>query len=241
MTSALRVVGGTLRNRRLVSPPGSRPTSERAREALFDQQPAARGISALASLRLETTISPSLETGRSVRSRLERLEILERRIRPVAAGEDRCPAGCAALLCWSVELSGEERERVGLRLGLSGAALREFTKLGGRVRQARDSGRATRISELAALSRDWPTATLLSVAADLKPSEASRLLRARSMAGRVRLKISGEDLRRSGVAPGPAIGRALESTWRARIDRRIDASQELPYALALSESEKVKK
>jgi 16S rRNA (guanine(966)-N(2))-methyltransferase RsmD len=36
MKRTLRVVGGTLRNRRLAAAPGSRPTSERAREALFD-------------------------------------------------------------------------------------------------------------------------------------------------------------------------------------------------------------
>ncbi len=36
MTSGLRVVGGTLRGRRLAALPGSRPTSEKAREALFD-------------------------------------------------------------------------------------------------------------------------------------------------------------------------------------------------------------
>ena len=36
ISRGLRVVGGRLRNRRLVAAPGSRPTSERAREALFD-------------------------------------------------------------------------------------------------------------------------------------------------------------------------------------------------------------
>ncbi|HET7452154.1 MAG TPA: RsmD family RNA methyltransferase [Thermoanaerobaculia bacterium] len=36
MKGALRVVGGIFRNRRLAVVPGSRPTSERAREALFD-------------------------------------------------------------------------------------------------------------------------------------------------------------------------------------------------------------
>ncbi len=36
MTPGLQVVGGTLRSRRLAALPGSRPTSERAREALFD-------------------------------------------------------------------------------------------------------------------------------------------------------------------------------------------------------------
>lgn len=36
MNPVLRVVGGTLRGRRLAALPGSRPTSEKAREALFD-------------------------------------------------------------------------------------------------------------------------------------------------------------------------------------------------------------
>lgn len=36
MTGGLRIVGGSLRGRRLAALPGSRPTSERAREALFD-------------------------------------------------------------------------------------------------------------------------------------------------------------------------------------------------------------
>ena len=36
MTGRIRVVGGALRNRRLKTLAGSRPTSERAREALFD-------------------------------------------------------------------------------------------------------------------------------------------------------------------------------------------------------------
>ncbi|HKB72285.1 MAG TPA: RsmD family RNA methyltransferase [Thermoanaerobaculia bacterium] len=36
MNGTLRVVGGSWRNRRLAVAPGSRPTSERAREALFD-------------------------------------------------------------------------------------------------------------------------------------------------------------------------------------------------------------
>jgi len=36
MTPSLRVIGGALRGRRLAALPGSRPTSERAREALFD-------------------------------------------------------------------------------------------------------------------------------------------------------------------------------------------------------------
>lgn len=36
MKGGLRIVGGSLRGRRLAALPGSRPTSERAREALFD-------------------------------------------------------------------------------------------------------------------------------------------------------------------------------------------------------------
>ncbi len=40
---ALRVIGGCLRSRRLVSPTGARPTSDRVREALFERLPDLEG------------------------------------------------------------------------------------------------------------------------------------------------------------------------------------------------------
>lgn len=51
------------------------------------------------------------------------------------------------------------------------------------------------------------------------------------------LTIRGSDLVREGAAPGPAIGRALAGTRRARLDGRIGPNEELAHALALLSAE----
>jgi hypothetical protein len=58
-----------------------------------------------------------------------------------------------------------------------------------------------------------------------------RLVEARRRGEAVRLSIRGEDLKRSGLLPGPGIGKALDRTWRARIDGRIGKADELGFAL----------
>ena len=191
---------------------------------LFAEHAPSVAVRAISALRLERTISPRVGTGAASSRRLKRVEVLARR-----AGR---PRGWPALLAWSLDLPDADRRAAALRLGLAGEPLREFCDAGKRAREAREAARGKRLSALAAVSRDWPIDTLLAVASALAPAAASRLLRARSLASRMRLRISGEDLRRSGVLPGPAIGRALEETWRARIDRRILPAQELPFALA---------
>ncbi len=190
---------------------------------LFAEHPPSLAVPAIAALRLERTVSPRLGGGAAAIRRLKRVETLARR-----AGR---PSGWPALMAWSLDLPDAERRGAALRLGLAGGALREFCAAGSRAREAREATRGKPLSAVAALSRDWPIDTVLAAASALDPPGAARLLRAWSLASRLRLKISGEDLRRSGVLPGPAIGRALEETWRARIDRRIRPAQELPFAL----------
>lgn len=51
------------------------------------------------------------------------------------------------------------------------------------------------------------------------------------------LRIAGRDLVRAGIAPGPAIGRALEATRAARRERRIPAADELAFAVAQARRE----
>lgn len=190
---------------------------------LFAEHSPSIAVRAIVFLRLERTISPRLGAGAASRRRLQRVEALARR-----AGRAR---DWPALLAWSLDLPEADRRAAAARLGLAGEPLREFCDAGQRASQAREAARGKRLSALAAVSRDWPIDTVLASASALAPAAASRLLRARSLASRLRLRISGEDLRRSGVLPGPAIGRALEETWRARIDRRILPAQELPFAL----------
>jgi tRNA nucleotidyltransferase (CCA-adding enzyme) len=193
---------------------------------LFREQPPPRVVRALAPLGLAEVVDPSLSASPAACRRLERFASLARR--RSESGEREW----AALLAWTLDLPAIGRAAAARRLGLSGAAEREFVAIEGRVREARGTARSSRTSDLAALVRDWPSTTILAVASDLSAENAAKLLRARSVAGRVRLTISGDDLRRSGVEPGPAIGRALDKTWRARVDRRIASSEELPFALA---------
>ncbi|MGH9442901.1 MAG: hypothetical protein ACRD16_11570 [Thermoanaerobaculia bacterium] len=182
-------------------------------------------VRAMAALGLARTIASGLGARPTTLRRLGRLESLARRGRP---------SGWAALLAWSLDIPVSGRREAARRLGLAGGAARDFETIGLRVREARaaEGSGKKKVSDLAAAVRGWPDDTVLAVASALEPAAAARLLRARALAARVRLKISGDDLTRSGIAPGPAIGRALDQTWRARIDRRIAAAQELPYALA---------
>ena len=46
------------------------------------------------------------------------------------------------------------------------------------------------------------------------------------------LAVQGADLVAAGIAPGSRIGEALRATRQARLDGRIAAAEELPYALA---------
>jgi hypothetical protein len=86
-------------------------------------------------------------------------------------------------------------------------------------------------SDLAALARDWSTEEALAIAASLPAGARRKLVDARRRGSSLKLSIRGEDLKRSGVVPGPVIGRALERTWRARVDGRIGRAEELAFAL----------
>ena len=51
----------------------------------------------------------------------------------------------------------------------------------------------------------------------------------------VKLDITGDDLVAAGVEPGPALGRALSETLRAKLDGEVDGrDEELRYALRVA-------
>ncbi len=88
--------------------------------------------------------------------------------------------------------------------------------------------------------RHWP-ARLRSTPGGSETSD-ERAARAALAGGRApvfsgELRIAGRDLVRAGIAPGPAIGRALEATRAARRERRIPAADELAFALAQARGE----
>ena len=77
---------------------------------------------------------------------------------------------------------------------------------------------------------------VLAAAAALPLTEGRRLLREHLAATRVRLLIRGSDLVAAGIAPGPAIGRALSATLSARREGSIRAEDELSFALKAARS-----
>jgi tRNA nucleotidyltransferase (CCA-adding enzyme) len=71
---------------------------------------------------------------------------------------------------------------------------------------------------------------LLSISA--KPLVRDRVARWNREIRTFRLSITGADLLARGVEPGPAVGQALAATRQARVDGRIEAEDELEFALA---------
>jgi tRNA nucleotidyltransferase (CCA-adding enzyme) len=146
-------------------------------------------------------------------------------------GADRVLAVLAALISrdpealspWleSLGLEREQRERV-RRAGRDAAALVEGL-------------RAVELSPSAiyALLRDEPAEALaLALAMGVAPAP---ILEWSSRLSRVRLDITGDDLIAAGVEPGPALGRALSETLRAKLDGEVAGrEEELRYALQVA-------
>ena len=146
-------------------------------------------------------------------------------------GADRVLAVLAALITrdpdaldpWleSLGLEREQRERV-RRAARDAAALVEGL-------------RAVELSPSAvyALLRDEPGEALaLALALGVAPEP---ILEWSSRLRFVRLDITGDDLIAAGIEPGPALGRALSETLRAKLDGEIDGrEEELRYALQVA-------
>jgi len=166
----------------------------------------ARAVSMLASLGLSAALHPSLRDDARVRARLRRAERLAGS--PAAGG-----SWLAYLLVWAADLTAEQKRHLARRLNLPRRAARALERSPGTLRGVR--GRDAR-----ALSPDEALA-----AAALGVSGAAGATERDA-------KIRGRDLVAAGVAPGPALGRALEATRQARRLGRISAGEELAFAIA---------
>ncbi len=192
---------------------------------LFTEQPPALAVPALARLGLDRAIDPALAAGAPVRRRF-------RRLREAVRGAPEEVRFAASLVAWGLDLGPETARRIADRLGLAGEARSAFLRAPEDLAAVRARLRSSAgDSVVAAFVRGLPEAEALALESALPSREAARFRRAARRANRIRLAIRGEDLRRSGMAPGPGIGRALDRTWRARVDGRIRRSDELAFAL----------
>jgi tRNA nucleotidyltransferase/poly(A) polymerase len=192
---------------------------------LFAAAPPVPAVAALSRLGLDLAIDPALAASPATRRRLRQLS--QRGLAP--RGE---AAAWTVLLLWFLDGAPEDRRRVADRLTLAGPRREEWLRAPADRAAAEDLlARRTPASALAALARDWSPEETSAIAASLPAAAGRKLLDARRRGTSLKLSIRGEDLKRSGVVPGPVIGRALERTWRARVDGRIGRADELAFAL----------
>ncbi|HEX4439188.1 MAG TPA: hypothetical protein VH854_03900 [Thermoanaerobaculia bacterium] len=181
----------------------------------------------LARLGLDGAIAPGLAR-RGVGARL--------RAAASAAGRLGLGVGIVALdplcylLAWMGDASPRELREVADRLGLAGR-VRE-TWLGWPATRARGAGFARAgAGERARRVRGIRPELAAAVAATLSPRDRAAWIAAvrEPLPG---LLIRGRDLLAAGVPPGPRVGEALARTLEAREEGRIDAEEELEFALA---------
>ena len=189
---------------------------------IFGEPDAAGAARELAALGLPGALGVRLPAHRAALARIRRAESL-------AAGWPAASRWPLILLSWAADRPPAQLARLADRLGATGN-LGQALKRWGRTRRL-----------LPVLARRRKPSAIRRVLAGLSPLEAAALSvclppraaeRVLSTAhAAAALTISGTDLVRAGVPPGPAIGRALEETLDARMDGRLPASEELAFAL----------
>lgn len=200
---------------------------------LDDPAIALRGLERLEELGLLRVLHPRLGLDEPARERLR--EALAAHDWYRLEGLDRPPVRLWRLLLLALAsgLEAPERERLGRRLLLADDDRRALVELPQRLAAAaavvgRERVPAHQVAE--ALEGLAGEELLLLMAAT---DEAGRAWVRRDLTElrRVALAVRGGDLLAAGNAPGPWIGEALRATRRARLDGRIEAEDELRYAL----------
>ena len=192
---------------------------------ILEESARARAPRLLASLWLDRAIAPALSRVAAGAGR--RIE------RAARAAASRPEAGWLCyLLAWMAPSTPRGLLRVADRLSAAGrhrSALLRWPQ----TRRRLGAGLASRpASSKRALVRGLCADEVVAAAVLLGARDARALLAAFAARDRTALAMTGADLVARGVAPGPAIGRALAATRAALEDGKIDAGEELAFALA---------
>jgi tRNA nucleotidyltransferase (CCA-adding enzyme) len=200
-------------------------------QILGDPDRALDALERSADLGIDGFLHPKLALSSSSAARLRRLADCRA---AVVIGEEEPPWWLLTLIVLAWELPEEERRDLASRLALRREDSRELVLAADRVEEA-----------VARLTVDGSEPWLCySAVAQLSPMQRILLQvlggpRAETFLAEdwprlreVRLGFSGGELVRRGYRPGPALGRALEETLRARLEGRIQPDDELEFALA---------
>ncbi|MGE5413165.1 MAG: hypothetical protein ACM3NW_03250, partial [Syntrophomonadaceae bacterium] len=191
---------------------------------LLEEARPAEAVRRLDVLGVSRAVAPALERRTGASARLRRLERL-------GSSSGRATGWFGLLLAWLGPASADEAASVAMRLGLAGDLARRLSGWPALVAAfPRDLARLPLSERRRAAARLGPE-EILALAVLLPPRDAAALVAAAAPEPAPLLSIGGRDLVAAGVAPGPAVGRALERTRAALEDGRIGAADQLAFAL----------
>jgi tRNA nucleotidyltransferase (CCA-adding enzyme) len=206
---------------------------------LDDPALALRGIDRLAELGVLRALHPRIDAAGATRERLRAARAACDWYQLAGLAEPSVRPWRLILLALAQDLDNADRERLADRLMLAGEDRHLLTGFAERVAMARDALRGTPPPHRAAEALE-PLAgeELLLLMAEGDEGIRAWVRRDLTELRPLRLAVRGADLLAAGVPRGPAIGRALEATRRARLDGLLaeegDPRQtELDYALSV--------
>lgn len=211
---------------------GSRLRDELAM-LLGDPALALRGIERLAELGLLRVLHPGISWGEGSRERLRGARAAWDWYHLEGLTDPPVQVWRLHLMALAGDLEEAELERLADRLMLAGEDRRLLVSFPARVEQARNRLQALDLLPHQAVEALEPLGgeeLLLMMAAE-DESVRAWVRRHLSELRSFELGIRGADLVAAGVPPGPRIGEALKATKRARLDGRIEAGEELRFAL----------
>ncbi len=202
-------------------------------EHLLEEPPPVRTVRMLETTGLLGVLDPALRASAETLAPLRRVQTLltrQRRRHPV----DDVRGWIVRLALLGSTLPPERRVELAERLR---PERRERARLASALEHARLAERlgrpqALRPSSLHAACAGLPTETLLAAAAGSPGAVVERrVIEFLDQLRDVRADVTGDELLRAGLPPGPAIGRALRAALRVKLDR--DADHEAQRAAAL--------
>jgi tRNA nucleotidyltransferase (CCA-adding enzyme) len=202
---------------------------------LDDPAFALRGIERLAELGVLRALDPLLELEETVRGRLREARAAHDWYRLEGIADPPAEAWRLLLMALAADFDEENLTRLADRLMLAGEDRRILTGFPSRLAAARSAlerqGEPRPHEAVQALGPLYGEDLLLLMA---EGDETVRVWVHRYLTELrgLKLKIRGADLLAAGLPPGPRIGEALRATLEARLDGRIDETEELRYALA---------
>ena len=207
---------------------------------LDDPALALRGIERLAELGVLRALDPLLELDEAVRGRLREARAAHDWYRLEGIAEPRAEAWRLLLMALAADFDEDNLTRLADRLMLAGEDRRLLTGFPSRLALARSAlGGEPHPHEVARAFEPLYGEELLLLMAGGGEAVRGWVRRYLTELRLLKLGIRGADLLEVGLPPGPRIGEALRATLDARLDGKIDETEELRYALAfLSEMSK---